>query len=144
MHKILLVEDSKALKLAGVRILTKAGYEVLTAEDGEQALAIAQNHSPHLILLDMMLPKVSGLEVLARLKRDPATAHISVIVMTALSSRNEEKLLRDGAAAFIGKDQVGDDPQSLLDMVEKVLKPKNAVNLGMQQVPDDATRPVEY
>jgi len=70
-QKVLLVEDSKFLRLTNERVLTKAGYEVCTAADGEEALSVAQAKLPDVILLDMMLPKLSGPEVLRRLKANP-------------------------------------------------------------------------
>ena len=78
--KVLLVEDSKFLRLSTGRALTKAGYEVVCAGDGEEALRLAREHLPALMLLDMMLPKVSGPDVLKALKQDPATAGIAVMV----------------------------------------------------------------
>lgn len=71
---ILLADDSKFLRLATERALARAGYEVLIADDGEQALRIAHEKMPHVVLLDMLLPKVSGLDVLKALKKDPGTA----------------------------------------------------------------------
>ena len=101
--KVLLVEDSKFLRLANERVLTKAGYEVCTAEDGEAALRLANEKRPDVILLDMMLPKLSGPEVLRALKKDPLTTSIPVIVLTSLSQKNEEKLLGEGAEAYFEK-----------------------------------------
>ena len=101
MPKIILVEDNRILKIAQERLLARAGYSVIYAGDGEEALRLAMPEQPDLILLDMMLPKLSGPEVLRRLKSDPATAHIPVIVVTSLSQKNEEKLKEAGAAAFL-------------------------------------------
>ena len=70
--KILLVEDSKFLRLATERSLTRAGYGVSTAIDGEQALQMAREQLPDLILLDMLLPKMTGPDVLLALKKDPS------------------------------------------------------------------------
>ncbi len=67
--KILLVDDSKFLRLATERALARAGYEVVTAPDGEQAVALARERQPDLIMLDMLLPKMTGLDVLKVLKR---------------------------------------------------------------------------
>ena len=66
--KILLIEDSKFQRIANERALVKAGYEVMHAGDGEEGLRVAHESIPDLILLDMMLPKVSGLDVLRILK----------------------------------------------------------------------------
>ena len=103
MTKILLVEDSKFLRMATERALLRAGYDVRTAEDGQQALALARMEKPNLILLDMLLPKLSGQEVLKTLKRDPATMKIPVVVFTGLSTKNAGKLHQDGAVAFLEK-----------------------------------------
>ena len=82
--KVLLVEDSKFLRMANEKALSKAGFEVITAADGEEALKVANDKLPDIILLDMMLPKISGTEVLKALKANLATANIPVIVLTSL------------------------------------------------------------
>jgi CheY-like chemotaxis protein len=101
--KVLVVEDSKFLRIATERILSRAGYQVIGAADGEQALQIAQDELPDIILLDMLLPKLSGQDVLKALKANPATQHIPVIILTSMSQKNAEKLLSDGAAAYFEK-----------------------------------------
>ena len=73
--KILLVEACKTIRNENVRALTKAGYEVLCAEDGVTALEFARQQQPDLILLDLLLPKMSGAEVLQHLKAEPATTN---------------------------------------------------------------------
>jgi CheY-like chemotaxis protein len=75
----------------------------MTATDGEEALNLLQLSRPAAILLDMLLPKVSGPNVLRALKQDPGTTGIPVIVVTRLSKNNEQKLPTGGATAFIGK-----------------------------------------
>ncbi len=80
---VLLVEDSKFLRIATDRVLSRAGFKVITAADGEGALQVAKDNPPGVILLDMMLPKIAGQEVLKALKANPATMHIPVIVLTA-------------------------------------------------------------
>ncbi|MGA7928152.1 MAG: response regulator [Candidatus Sulfotelmatobacter sp.] len=121
--KVLLVEDSKFLRLSTERALTKAGYEVVCAGDGEEALRLARQHSPALVLLDMMLPKVSGPDVLKALKQDPATAGIAVMVLTSLSQKNAKALEKDGAAGFFEKSDLmlGTGPNSLVAAVQKLL-----------------------
>jgi CheY-like chemotaxis protein len=101
--KVLLVEDSKFLRIVNERALARAGYEVCTAGDGEEALRVAKECLPDVILLDMMLPKLSGPEVLRKLKESPETAPIPVIVLTSLSQKNEAKLKADGAAEYLEK-----------------------------------------
>src|SRR5580704_15289433 len=101
--KILLVEDSKFLRVATGRTLARAGYEMSFAGDGDEALLMASEKLPDLILLDMMLPRMSGLEVLKALKKDPATAAIPVIILTGLSHTNADRLRDDGAFALLTK-----------------------------------------
>ena len=121
--KVLLVEDSKFLRIANQRALARAGYEVSTAADGEEALRVANEKLPDIILLDMMLPRLSGLEVLHALKQNPATADIPVMVLTSLSQRNEEKLIHEGAAAYFEKStlDLGKNSDLLAATVEAVL-----------------------
>ena len=125
--KVLLVEDSKFLRMANERALSRAGYEVSTADDGEEALRVANDKLPDIILLDMMLPKISGPEVLKALKKNPATMDIPVIVLTSLSQKNEEKLLSEGAAAYFEKSALGLDQSSdrLAATIETVLERVN-------------------
>jgi len=101
--KILLVEDSKPIRRANEVALRKVGYEVICAVDGESALRFAQDLKPDLILLDMILPKMSGPEVLQHLKSEPGTADIPVVVLSSLSEKNREKLLQAGAEEYLEK-----------------------------------------
>jgi CheY-like chemotaxis protein len=103
MTKILLVEDSKFMRLTTERALARAGYEVSSASDGDEALRMAQAKLPDLILLDMLLPKMSGLDVLKALKKDPVTKGIPVVVITSMGQRNAARLAADGAAGFLEK-----------------------------------------
>lgn|ERR1700687_4839861 len=121
--KVLLVEDSKFIRVANERALSKAGYQVSTAADGEEALRVASDKLPDIILLDMMLPKISGVEVLKGLKANPATVDIPVIVLSSLSQMNEEKLLSEGAAAYFEKSTLELDNSSdcLADKIQRVL-----------------------
>jgi CheY-like chemotaxis protein len=108
--KILLVEDSKPMRRENESALLKAGYEVITAEDGESALLAAKNEKPDLILLDMILPKMSGPEVLKHLKDDPATAQIPVVVLSSLTEKNREKLMEEGADDYLEKNSLMPGP----------------------------------
>lgn len=101
--KILLVEDSLPLRRENEAALQRAGYEVNCAEDGESALELAQKLQPELILLDMILPKMSGPEVLRHLKRDPRTKDIPVVVLSSLSEKNRQKLMEEGAEDYLEK-----------------------------------------
>ena len=122
--KILLVEDSKFLRLATERALIAAGYEVVSSSDGEQALRLAREHLPALILLDVMLPKMSGQDVMKNLKNEPTTAAIPVLMMTGLSKENAKQLERGGASGFFEKSDsmLGKGPQSLMASIDRLLK----------------------
>ena len=126
METILLVEDSKFLRAATERILTKAGYQVICAGDGDEALALAGSRLPDLIVLDMLLPKLSGPEVLRSLKKNDLTAHIPVVVLSSLSQNNGPKLMQEGADAFIEKGSLLAEPGRLLAAVMAAL-PRIAV-----------------
>jgi len=121
--KVLLVEDSKFLRMATEHSLSKAGYLVSTAADGEEALQVANDKLPDIILLDMMLPRVSGLDVLRALKVDVLVKHIPVIVLSGLGQANEAKLLNEGAAAFVVKSEKSSEHNSsvLIQAIEGVL-----------------------
>ena len=112
--KILLIEDSKFQRIANERALVKAGHGVIHAGDGEQGLRVARESIPDLILLDIMLPKVSGLDVLRALKGDVLVKHIPVIVLSGLGQANEAKLMTEGAAAFVMKSEKSFENDSLL------------------------------
>jgi CheY-like chemotaxis protein len=118
--KILLVEDSKPIRRENETVLQQAGYEVICAEDGESALQMAQEQRPDLILLDMILPKVSGPEVLRRLKGDRSTAEIPVVVLSSLSEKNRQKLLDAGAEEYLEKNLVM--PSSGMNLLPKALE----------------------
>jgi CheY-like chemotaxis protein len=122
--KILLVEDSKFLRLATGRALARGGYEMIFAGDGDEALLMAGENLPDLILLDMMLPKMSGPEVLKALKKDPATAAIPVVVLTGLSQTNAPRLQGDGAFAFLTKADLALDQgvEPLLAALREIVK----------------------
>ena len=124
MTKILVVDDSKFLRLATERALTRAGYEVSAATDGEHALETAREKMPDVILLDMLLPKMAGPDVLKALKKDPATAGIAVVVLTGLSQKNAVRLQQDGAYAFLEKSELGLDKgcETLLAALAEIVR----------------------
>jgi two-component system, OmpR family, response regulator len=122
--KILLVEDGNFLRLEIQRALVRAGYAVVQAADGEAAIDAARKTQPDLILLDLLLPKIAGQDVLKALKRDPATADISVVVLTGLSQKNAERLQADGALAFLEKSDLALDkgPDVLLAALSSIVQ----------------------
>src|SRR5688572_2049060 len=87
MGKILVIDDEADLLEVVDFNLTQAGHQVITATDGEAGIELARRHSPDLVLLDLMLPKLPGTEVCRALKRDPATRTVPVLILTA---RGEE------------------------------------------------------
>jgi CheY-like chemotaxis protein len=124
MVKILLVEDSKFLRIATERALARAGYEMTSASDGIEALKLARERSPDLILLDMLLPKMSGLDVLRALKLDAVTKEIPVIVLTGMSQKNAPRLENDGARGFLEKSALELDKgaEKLLAALDDIVK----------------------
>lgn len=108
MTKILLVEDDKSLReIYGVRLLAE-GYDIVSAGDGEEALAMAIKDRPDLIVSDVMMPKISGFDMLDILRSTTETKNIKVIMMTALSSEEQrERGVNLGADRYLVKSQVG-------------------------------------
>ena len=108
MSKIMIVEDDASLReIYGIRIAAE-GYEIVSAGDGEEALAVAVREKPDLILSDVMMPKISGFDMLDILRSTPETANIKVIMLTALSGDDQrERGERLGADRYLVKSQVG-------------------------------------
>ena len=103
-RRILLVDDEPDILKVYAKRLERAGYEVIKAVDGEEALDKAREHSPALIILDIMLPKLNGYEVCGKLKQDPATKPIPIIMFTAKGEPQEHVAgLMFGAEAYISK-----------------------------------------
>jgi CheY-like chemotaxis protein len=105
------------------RALARAGYSALTAGDGEEAVRVAQEQIPDLIVLDMMLPKMGGPQVLQALKQDPRTAHIPVVVLSSLPQSNEVRLKKEGAAAYFDKSALAlnNDADAIVHIVKTSL-----------------------
>ncbi|HZU42498.1 MAG TPA: response regulator [Terriglobales bacterium] len=126
--KVLLIDDSKVMRVACEGALGRAGHQVISAADGDQGLRLVHEAKPDLILLDMMLPKMSGLDLLQTMKQDPAVAAIPVIVFTSLSQKNEAKLLKAGAAAYLEKTEVlSNNSAGLIQAIERITKKTAAV-----------------
>jgi CheY-like chemotaxis protein len=104
---ILLAEDDRILRKAGEATLKKKGYTVIAAVDGEDALAKAREHKPDLILLDVIMPKLQGFEVLASLKQDSSTRDIPVIMLSNLQEESDiRKAAEAGALGYLVKSNV--------------------------------------
>lgn len=123
MKVILLVEDSRLLRIMNQRALVRAEYSVLTAGDGEEAVRVAQERIPDLIILDMLLPKLGGPQVLRALKRDARTRHIPVVVLSSLPQSNELRLKKEGAAAYFDKSALAlhRDSDAIVHIVRNIL-----------------------
>ena len=118
MKKILFIEDEYALQKTFGEILKPEGYEMILALDGEIGLRLAKTKKPDLILLDLILPKVHGFEVLKKLKADEATKDIPVIVLTNLEGVGDiDKAIELGATTYLVKADY-----SLEEVVEKIKK----------------------
>jgi CheY-like chemotaxis protein len=103
-RRILLVEDDRFLRKAAETTLKQQGYTVITAADGEEALRVARSAPPDLILLDVIMPKLNGFQVLDALKKDPTMAHIPVIILSNLGQdRDVQQAMEAGATAYFIK-----------------------------------------
>ena len=120
MKKILLIEDEAALQKTMGDVLSQEGYEVLFALDGEIGVRLAKEKTPDLILLDLVLPKMTGFEVLQHLKDDSSSKDIPVIVLTNLENLQDIERATDlGATTYLVK--------SNYELGEVVLKVKAAL-----------------
>lgn len=120
MSKIMVVEDDASLReIYGIRIAAE-GYEIVSAGDGEEALAVAVREKPDLILADVMMPKISGFDMLDILRSTPETADIKVVMMTALSGDEQrQRGERLGADRYLVKSQVG--IEDMINTIHEVL-----------------------
>ncbi len=120
MKKILFVEDEAALQEAFGDVLKQAGYDVINALDGEIGLRLAKSEKPDLIMLDLMLPKLHGFEVLEKLKKDAETKDIPVIVLTNLEKVEDiDKAIELGAKTYLVKMQY--NLEEVIDKVKKTI-----------------------
>ncbi|KKQ60326.1 MAG: Two component transcriptional regulator, winged helix family [Parcubacteria group bacterium GW2011_GWE2_38_18] len=119
--KILIIEDDSFLLSMYATKFELENFEVITAEDGEKGLKVAAKEMPQIILLDILLPKMNGFEVLKTLKETPETKEIKVILLTNLSQRGEvEQGLTMGAVDYLIKAHFM--PSEVVEKVKKILK----------------------
>ena len=130
--RILVVDDEPdAIELIRFN-LKAAGHDVITAEDGEEALSKSRKFSPDLILLDVMLPEIDGLEVCKILRRDPATATLPIIMLTAKASEIDRVLgLEFGADDYVTKPF---SPRELMLRIRNLLKRKESPQGDMEKI----------
>lgn len=135
MAKILLVEDDSSLREIYSIRLTAEGYEVVSAGDGEAALAAAVREKPDLVLSDVMMPKISGFDMLDILRQTPETKDIKVIMMTALSSEDQrERGNALGADRYLVKSQVG--IEDVVNAVHEVMGDNGAAPVEAAAAPE--------
>jgi CheY-like chemotaxis protein len=117
---ILIVDDSKFIAQAYSRVLLGLGYRVLIACDGRTGLFAAESCTPSIILLDMLMPDMDGVEVLRKLKQTPSTTDIPVLAISSLSGKNGKKLIQEGAAWYFEKGSM--TPEKLENAISGILK----------------------
>ena len=121
MKTILFIEDEPTLQKTAGQFLEGEGYDIKSALDGEIGLQLAKNEKPDLILLDLILPKLDGFEVLKELKKDEVTKNIPVIILTNLEgSADVEKALELGATTYLVKANYGLD--EVVAKIKDILK----------------------
>ncbi len=120
MAKILIVEDDELMSRMYQEIFSFESYTSEIASDGQTGLDLARSIKPTLILLDIMMPKMNGLEVLDKLKEDPETKNIPVIMLTNLAGEQDAKTaLTRGAVKYIVKSE--NNPKQVTDMIKEIL-----------------------
>lgn len=120
MAKILIVEDDPLMARLYQKIFHFEKHEVVLAADGMEGIEKTREEKPALILLDIMMPKMNGLEVLEKLKKDPETKKIPVVVLTNLAGEKDaESAMLKGAVKYIVKSQF--DPKEVTKMVNQIL-----------------------
>ena len=141
MSKIMLVEDDNSLREIYSIRLTAEGYTIVSAGDGEEALAVAVRERPDLVISDVMMPKISGVDMLDILRSTPETKDIKVIMMTALSSEDQRERGENlGADRYLVKSQVG--IEDVVNVVHDVLGDRSADGTINPSTPANDPAPV--
>ena len=125
--RILIVEDHPTMREAMRLVLEGEGFDIGEASDGDQALAAVHREPPDLVLLDMSIPGISGPDVLAAVKADPASSEVRVIVVTATGEEGRAAAMAGGADHYFTKPF---SPIALLQAVEEVLGPEGVEPAG--------------
>ena len=116
---ILYVEDNEMNRQIVRDLLKRTAYKLLEAHDGEAGVAMALEHRPDMILMDIQLPKISGMEATRRLRADPATANTPIVTITSFAlSGDEQKAKEAGATAYLAKPY---SPRDLMALIRKLL-----------------------
>ena len=120
MTKVLIIEDDELILRMYQQIFRLKGYEVIVAMNGEEGLEQAQATKPDLIVLDIMMPKLNGLDMLKKLKTMPEIADIPVVILTNLmGAADAEEAMRAGAIKYIGKSDY--KPKEVVDIINKLV-----------------------
>lgn len=121
MAKILIVEDDPFLLKMYSKKLQVEGFEVEIAKDGEEGLIKIKSFLPDLVLMDLMLPKLNGLEAIEKAKSDPATKNIPILVLSNLSATTDtEEAVKKGAIGYLIKSDY--TPSQVIDKIKEILK----------------------
>lgn len=119
--KILFIEDEEALQKSLTKVLEIEGFNVISAYDGQSGIETIEKEMPDLILLDLILPKIDGFEVLKRIKTSPATKEIPVIILTNLEQiQSVEKLIEYGPLNYLVKANYNLD--EIVEKIKEVIK----------------------
>lgn len=114
---ILYVEDNEFNRQIVRDLLARTSYRLIEANDGEAGVAMALQELPDLVLMDIQLPKISGLEATRRLRADPRTAHVPIITITSYAlSGDDQKAMDAGASSYLAKPY---SPRELLQVIRK-------------------------
>ncbi len=124
MARILIIEDSPSQLLSIQRIVEKLGHETITATDGPAGVEAAKTYLPDLVLMDVVMPKINGFQATRTLKREPATQHVPVVLVTT-KDQDTDRLwgIRQGARAYITKPF---SENELLEVMERIFKQQKA------------------
>lgn len=121
MTTVLVVEDDKFLRELISQKLIKEGFNVQSAIDGEEGLKMAKEFNPSIILLDLILPSIDGFEVLSRIKGNPSTASIPIIILSNLGQKEDvERGLKLGAVDYLIKAHF--TPGEIIEKIKAILK----------------------
>lgn len=138
-ENILIVEDDPLMSRMYKRVFKFSGFSIEVADNGEEGLKKARSAKPALILLDIMMPKMSGLEVLEELKKDSTTRDIPVVMLTNLAgSGDTKKALAMGAEKYVIKSD--QSPEGMVELVREMLKTKNKGEEGDVSSTDDGKK----
>ena len=115
---VLYVEDNEFNRKIVRQLLTATTYRLLEAADGEEGVTMAFDARPDLVLMDIQLPKLSGLDATRKIRQDPRTAHVPIIVVTSFAlSGDDQKALEAGASAYLAKPY---SPRQMLELIRKL------------------------